>query len=421
MSALIDLVVLPLIALAANGDAPPPLEATEDADAAQPAESPADSGFPGSIGYEDGFFLRSESGSSELVFGGLFQFQGRIQPRRDVWNEFSLKRARPEIYGTFDDIYHFRIQTDFNENGSRLEEAWGGIDVGSEGQRRLIIGRKRAPFGLEEAQSRRWIAFNENSILNQFSPREQHGVFYYHESDDVSYGIGLYNGTGGDEVDKGKELGARLTTSLADADVDGELDVGGSFTIGNEDRSVAGAQIFNESGLPFATLQAGARNDGIQWRAGLEALYLNGSTMLMAEYQHHRTEMEGVGGKADIDTSGFHVTAQQALTGEEMTFNGVKPKNPYLPSDDTANGAWVAAARLSWLDLDSSLADTGIIAGPSYTSNVLSLSAGMNWVLTNHMMVRNSFIYSHYAGKVLIDGDQESGESALVIEFQVQF
>ena len=421
MSALIDLAVLPLIALAANGDAPPPLEATEGADAPQPAESPADSGFPGSIGYEDGFFLRSESGSSELVFGGLFQFQGRIQPRRDVWNEFFLKRARPEVSGTFDDIYHFRIQTNFDENGSNLEEAWGGIDVGSEGQRRMIIGRKRAPFGLEEAQSRRWIAFNENSILNQFSPREQHGVFYYHEDEEMSYGLGLYNGTGGDEADSGKELGARLTTGLGDANVDGDLNVGGSFTIGDEDRSVAGRPILNESGLPFAFYNAGARNDGLQWRFGLEALYLNGPMMLMAEYQHHRTDMEGAGGSANIDTSGFHVTAQQALTGEDMTFNGVKPKNPYLPSDDTANGAWIAALRLSWLDLDSSLADTGIVAGPSYTSNVASLSMGLNWVLTNHVMVRNSFIYSHYAGKVLIDGDQESGESALVIEFQVQF
>lgn len=421
MSALIDLAVLPLIALAAGGDSPPPLESGEVADPSATTESSTDSGFAGSIGYEDGFFLRSESGSSEIVFGGLFQFQGRIQPRRDVWNEFFFKRARPEVSGTFDDIYHFRIQTNFTENSSNLEEAWGGIDVGSEGQSRLIVGRKRAPFGLEEAQSRRWLAFNENSILNQFSPREQHGLFYYRETEGTSFGLGLYNGTGGNEADKGKEFGGRLTTGLPSANVEGDLKVGGSFTVGKEDRSVAGVPLLNESGLPFAVYNAGARNDGWQYRFGVEALWLNGPMMLMAEYQHHRTDMRGNGGSAIIDTGGFHITAQQALTGEDMTFNGVKPQNPYLPSDDTANGAWVAALRLSYLNLDKSLADTGIIAGSNYTSNVGTVSVGLNWILTNHMMVRNSFMYSHYAGSILIDGSSVSGESAVVIEFQVQF
>jgi hypothetical protein len=132
----------------------------------------------GISGYDEGFFIRSGDGSAEFRIEGLFQVLSRIgEPRREPSSDFQLKRMRPEFSGRFEDPFIFLPESNFGADETELQEAWIGAELGKMNDQ-LLIGRVKAPFGLEEVRSRRNIAFPQFSILNQFSPAEQHGVIW---------------------------------------------------------------------------------------------------------------------------------------------------------------------------------------------------------------------------------------------------
>ncbi|MFT7485687.1 MAG: hypothetical protein ACI9F9_001537 [Candidatus Paceibacteria bacterium] len=45
----------------------------------------------------------------------------------------------------------------------------------------------------------------------------------------------------------------------------------------------------------------------------------------------------------------------------------------------------------------------------------------MNWVMNEHAILRNSFVYSLYAGEVAVDGHTLPGEAAILVELQFHF
>ncbi|MFT7485686.1 MAG: phosphate-selective porin [Candidatus Paceibacteria bacterium] len=104
------------------------------------------------------------------------------------------------------------------------------------------------------------------------------------------------------------------------------LAFGGAVTIGRQDRSVAGDQVYNAARLPIANFAPGTRLDGHQRRVGLEAVWFDGPDMLQAELMHLRQEMTASGGDSNIGTIGAYVSAQHVLSGEDISFAGVAPR-----------------------------------------------------------------------------------------------
>jgi phosphate-selective porin len=379
---------------------------------------------PQLVGYDDGFFLRSEDGSAELVLEGLFQVVARKnESRRDPESEFVLKRMRPELAGRFDDFYRFRLEPKFTADEVELEEAWVGLEVAG-GDELWMFGRMKAPFGLEEVRSRRHIPFPQFSILNQYSPAEQHGVFVNGRRERWEYGLGLYNGGGGEEGDDGKELATRLMLHPFEKRGESHLEhlqLGVAATYGREDRLVAGKSILGAAGTPLMTYAPGARFDGDQLRLGLEAAWYDGPHMAQAEWLWARQHMQGAGGLAQADATGAYLGFQRVLTGEDISFRGVHPARPFRPGERQESGAWVAAARLSYLSADSTLTDHALLLPGTFTSNITSLWLGINWILSDHLILRNSYVHSLYAGEVLVDGHTLSTEGALIVELQLHF
>ena len=392
------------------------------------APSPSAEGPPPSTnlqaGYDNGFFLRSADGSSELVIEGLFQvlFQAN-DPRRQPQSEAELKRMRPEFAGRFDDRYRFRLEPNFGEDDVHLAEAWAGFEAQG-GDALWMFGRMKAPFGLEEVRSRRHIPFPQFSILNQFSPAEQHGVFSNGRRGILEYGFGLYNGGGGDEGDDGKEIALRAMLHPFSEQESSELrnlQLGVAMTYGREDRSAAFRSIKSAAKKPLMLYDPAARFDGDQWRLGLEGAWFDGPHMAQAELLYQRQDMDGASGSASVDTWGFYLAAQRVLTGEDISFKGVEPARAFRPGESEDCGAWVAAARLSYLDGDRSLADQRIVDPATFTSDILSLWVGLNWVMNDHLILRHSYVHSLYAGEVQVDGHSLSTEGALMIELQLHF
>jgi phosphate-selective porin len=373
-------------------------------------------------GYDGGFFLRSQDRRNELVLEGLFQADFVAFTRDQVrTSEFFVKRMRPELAGRFDDFLRFRIEPNFTEDEVELEEAWVGAEPAADTM--LRIGRMKAPFGLEEVRSRRHIDFPRFSILNQFSPAEDHGVFLngLAFASALEYGAAVYNGTGGADTNGSKDVAARVmlhpfvareTSGLC------KLQLGIAATFGVQDEDVSGSSITNESGQPVLTFAPGARLDGRRSRLGLELAWFDGPWMAQAEGLLVRQDMSQGGVTRAVQFRGAYLDVGFVLTGEDKSFAGVNPRRPV---GGGGAGAFVLAARVAQLDCDSALDEAGLVEPGTFTRRIRSASIGINWILSAHALVRHAYVHSFYDDDVTIGGQQFDHEGALMIEWQVHF
>ncbi len=368
-------------------------------------------------GYDDGFYLRSRDGDQELVIGGLIQTRAQYSgPDRTPSSQFDLQRARLEFVGRFEEHFRFALEPRFGAHDFELEEGWVGVELGS-GDDMLRIGRMKAPFGLEEVRSRRHIPFAQFSILSQFYPAEQHGIFYSGADGDWEWNAAIYNGGGGEETNDGKELALRGMwrpfTKRGDRGLR-NLAIGAAVTMAREDREVAGDSIDNALGLPLATYVPGVRLDGNDRRAGLEFAWFDGPNMLQSEIMFTRQTLTLSGGQGRFDKCGTYLSAQHVLSGEDISFKG-----PAIGGK--SRGTWVAAARISYLSLDPLYRESGVIGAKEGGDSITTLWAGMNYYFNEHVLLRNSLVYSHYENDVIVDGERIYGEPALLFELQFHF
>ncbi len=381
------------------------------------------------VGYDGGFFVRTQDGTARLALGGLLQVHGNIfEP--DLGgreSEFLLRRMRFEIGGTFDGRYHFNVEPKFTEDDVDLEEAWIGMDL-AEGGPLLHLGRMKEPFSLEELVPLKHIDFVNLSLLNQFVPAEQHGATLYGRTTDgrLEYGAAYFTGDGVEEIDSDRGGAARCVVHPFGAEENSPfrgLQLGMAATLGRAGQDLSGDGLITEARVPFLAFEPGSSLDGRRWRAGAEAAWLRGPLALYGEWMDSRQEMEGGSGEEDVGIGGLTIAASYVLTGEEKTWRGVRPKSPFRPGGGERGGAgaFQVAARFSLLALDDDLVDTGIIAAPSFPRRVRSVEAGLNWYATYHARVKLHYLRTDYARDVAIGGDQRGGEDAILVQFQLHF
>jgi phosphate-selective porin len=373
------------------------------------------------VGY-DGFFVRSADGANELVVEGLFQvlfaYHGRY---RDPSTDVELKRFRPELSGRLARSLRFRFEPKFLEDEVELEESWIGVDLCG-GDALLMLGRMKAPFGLEEVRSRRHIDFPTFSILNQFSPAEDHGAFLNGTSASgcFEYGVAAYNGTGTSDTTSSKDVALRaMVHPLAGRAGDAELQLGAAVTFGSQDEPIAGETIDNEVGLPVVVFAPGVALDGTRTRVGVEAAWFSGPWFAQGELLYLTQQLGRAGANRAATAAGAYLTVARTLTGERKTFAGVEPARPNDFDTRRGPGAWVLAARYSELRLDHTL-DPFAVPG-TFTPEIKTASLALNWIPNRHAIVRHALVWSDYHQKVFVGGDSTDGELAFVIETQLHF
>jgi phosphate-selective porin OprO/OprP len=377
-------------------------------------------------GYDGGFFLQSPDGAFRFTLGGLLQvrgtaFEGGLEGRT---SQFELERMRFELGGDFYGRYHFNVEPKFTESEVELEEAWIGSDLGRGGAR-LLLGRMKEPFSLEEMLPRKHFDFPTFSILNQFVPAEDHGVTLLGGSLDapLEYGAALYNGTGGDDLNNDKDIAARLVSrpwARREGSPFQRLQFGGAVTYGRQDADLTGAELVTEAKAPFLAFEPGSRADGERTRLGLEAAWLAGPAAISAELIRVDEDLSGGSGDVQNDTTGWYVSASWVVTGEEKSFRGVKPAHP-LTASAAGPGAFQLALRYSDLDLDEGLIDGGLVAASSFPDGVRTWDVGLNWYTTAHTKVMLHFLHTQYEQDVTIQGDSRGSENALLLQLQVHF
>ncbi len=388
-------------------------------------EARSNSGFE--AGYEDGFYFRSQDGRHEIVLEGLFQVGLNLnQCNRGRGTEFDVRRMRPELAGRFAGIFCFRIEPKFQDHGVELEEGWFGLDL-ARGNARLMIGRMKAPFNLEEVRSRRYINFPRFSILNQFAPAEDHGLFLNGRAADsiIEYGIAVYNGTGSSDTNSSRDVAARFAVHPFAGDHASafeNLQFGVAATWGRQDEDVSGGSIVNAFDRDVIDFATSTRLDGERLRAGFELSWFWKSFLVQSEFIWVRQRMSRYGVPDRIDFYGAYIDGSWVLSGEERQgFSGVQPKSPVDVMNLTGRGALVLALRLSELVSDKDLLDKYFTDPERFTEHIRSVSLGLNWFLNEHILIRHTYIHSFYSHHLLLGDCLEDNEGSLMIEWQMHF
>lgn len=397
-----------------------------DPPAAPLQSAPVTTETPWRTGYDDGFFLRSPDGQYEFSIAGRMQFDGLLYgPERDPQSDFYVRRLRLEFSGRFPGGMRFHLEPNFLPEGTEIEEGWIGFDA-LDGNARAMFGRMKGPFGLEERNPQANVDFPRFSILHQFSPGEQHGVFFYgHSASDVfGYDLAVTNGTDGSDTNSGKDVGARgvwRPFAMHEGSAMQHLQFGVAATFGTEDDDVTGGSIDNETQLPVVRYADDLRLDGERTRVGFEGAWFHGPWLVQAEWMRVEQEMALASDDQTVSYSGAYLTVSHVLTGEDRSFGATKPFSPCDLEKGGGRGAWILAARLSQLENDPDLESAGYVLPGTFTEHIRTASLGLDWVPNEHVILRHALVHTWYDDTVQLDDGRASSENAFLVELQLSF
>lgn len=389
---------------------------------------------------DQGFSFSSANGNFGVQLKGVLQIDSRtfFNDGGTVGNDsFLLRRARPILQGTVFRDFDFQFVPDFGGTGSpQIFDAWLNYRYSPELQ--LQIGKFKSPIGLEQLQADRDIIFNERGLPTDLVPNrdlgfELHGDLFQGVA---SYAAGVFNGVGDarnssnadfedDKAFEGRIFFQPFKTAGKPALENFGFGLGGSYE---------GFQhTTNNSGLPgttggsvpgYATVgqqqffaynptnRATVFADGEHWRLSPQAYYYLGPFGLLGEYviSNQKVSRTGSGRQPSIrlENTAWQVAASWVLTGEDATFSGVVPRNPFDPRKGNW-GAWQLVARYSELDIDR--AAFPLFSDPrSSARQAQEWSAGINWYLSRNVKVDLSYSRTTFEG-----GGRASGSSAPAI------
>ncbi len=392
-----------------------------------------------------------------------------------------LRQARILIEGyVFKDIY-FKIMPDFaqtSNTANMLPDAY--VDFAYLPQASLLVGKYKPSIGLERLQGDANTAFLERAFPTNLAPNRDmglqvHGGFampgYKAETapgpidnkNAFTYQVGITDGTGDSGNPYGNGSPAATSSSFANnKEFDGRLfaqpfqhsgyawleglgiGVAGSFS--NPDHQIIQAQrtpLGQSQFVDYTSLngqtQTGARvitSNGNANRIYPQAYWYKGPFGLMGEYvASTQTLNAGGAGTSKVNNITQTNKAAQAqisyvVTGEDNTFEGVKPMRNF----DPFKGSWGAlqiAARWSELTVDS---NTFLLLDPTKTaSKATAFTVGANWFLNKNALIRFDFENVSFTGgaqsaaPTVIGGNttyhiaNRPGEQVLSTRFQLAF
>jgi len=340
-----------------------------------------------------GIKIKSDNGNS-FQFGGFIQYDfdsydglynaGTADPADigDSANESEWRRTRISAKGTRGEnwAYDFTIDIDDDANEASVDAA--SIRYKGFKNTQLILGRLKAPFGLEELTSDKWVSTIERSAIygvGNFLSGKPDFQFAAHGNWDNLSGQIHFIDEGEEDDDSQNDssdafsIAARIANRFLIGDQETKphfAHLGAAYAardFGNE-----GSSMNFRSRLGAHTISnrptAGTTRVGDADQFGLEAAYVNGPFSLQGEYLTADFDGEGTG--ADVDVDGFYALVTYMLTGEargyktsSSKFDKPKPKNSF--------GAWELVAKYEDGEVD--------IDSQPNESEYDILTLGVNW------------------------------------------
>lgn len=402
---------------------------------------------------EEGFSVTSNDQNFRLRIKGLVQTDARIYLDDDgaagATDKFVLRRARPIIEATLGKDYDAVLVPEFGDAPTKtpflLDAYLNAAPFGKGAQ--LRIGKQRSTIGFEMNQPDPKGFFTERSIVTQLTSNRDLGVTLHGKpfDDILEYGIGIFNGApdgaapdyNGDVSDAksvagrvyvkpfansseyalsnlGFGIGADLRNKTGTA---GAVTGGGAFNNGLFNyRSDAQQTLYNWETSSFADGQAIRVSPHIGWYAGPFGL--------LAEYVYSENAVSR-GVRHDVlRNKGWHVAGSWVITGENASYEGVKPSSEHSLYNG-GFGAWEVVARIAEVDFDGDAftggAATRFANGATSASNAKAYAAGLNWYPSNNLRFSAAYTHTDFDATNPTSAILRRGEDALLFRAQISF
>lgn len=410
---------------------------------------------PGAVvkGGPKGFSIASSDGESQLKIRGTLHFDGRyflddVAPdSADTW---LLRRVRPSIEGTLNDIWDFRFMPDFAGGKTIVVDAYGAVRLKPWAV--VTAGKFKVPVSLERLVSSNDLKFIERGFTAGLAPNRDLGVQLGGSiGGAVQYSVGLFNGV----IDGGS------SDAQADAELDSDRDIAARVffqPFAESDNAalqglgfgIAGTYV-NATGLVQNPLLPSYRNPDQQrffsWRGdnaatpGLnEATYLDGKRQRLAPQAHYYVGSFGALGEYievtqevsrntpaglrtdELETSAWQVQLSYFLTGEKAQFKGFTPRRIF-EIGGPGWGAFEVAARYQELKVDDGAFAGGVLSFADPSTQPREASAytlGLNWYFNQNFKWQLNYEHVSYEGGAAGGADREDAE-AILTRFAVGF
>lgn len=395
----------------------------------------------------DGFRISSTDGKHQVRIRGAVQTDGRFwiddhggtssgsfgsTGSSGIPDQFQLKQARIWLEGKFWNNLYFKIMPDFAATNI-LPDAY--LDYAYVPYASLAVGKMKTPLSLERLQGDSDGMFLERAYPTYLANNRDVGVMLHGEfakpgykaeyggpvdfRNFVSYQLGVFNGSGDSgSLDKSsagtfddKEFDGRIWAHPFQHSginwLDG-LGIGfaGSWShpnqlaLNNLVSAMGQTTILNYATANRTTVTAGSIvSEGIHTRLYPQMYWYAGPFGMQAEYvvssQHLNGTVSGRTTPIMQKNTAWQAQLSYVLTGEDNTFQSVKPFRPFDPMAGSW-GAFQVAGRWSELDVDNS---TFVLIDPSKgISNASSWAIGFNWFLNRNALIRADYEQTRYVG-----------------------
>ncbi|MFT7171630.1 MAG: phosphate-selective porin [Paracoccaceae bacterium] len=380
--------------------------------------------------------LRAHWGAFEARIRPRFHFD-LVDPRfREISEQLGepferqidVRRAR--LLGDFGfqkgsalESWSLRAQVDFSDSHidwKDLVASYAGLPALQHGaDTRIRAGHFREPFGLEAMTSVSHLPFIERSAAsNAFTPGRSRGVQWSEQTDHSLLQLGWFRRADGDVFpnELGEEtavtargLWQRGREPLAGFEL---VQVGGSLSLRQPGEDALRFSARPGSQLMNRIVDTGGIDADSAATLGVESLMQWGQSSLVAEL--FGAHVDANGGEDGSLFTGAHLGFFTFLTkGHAARWNprrgGIRSARvpDGLHADEPTSGALEAAARLTWVDLDSGDVDGGRSA---------DLEVGLNW----YLQPTTRFMLHWIGARIDAPGGSTAFGSAVLARIQLQ-
>ena len=352
-------------------------------------------------------------------------------------NQFLLRSARPIIEAKLTDYFSARLMMDFGNNQTRLLDAYTDFKPAPQSKFlaklfALRVGKFKTPIGLERWQSEQDLLFSERGQTTNLVPFRDIGVMALGEiiPDQLEYQLSYTNGVAdlGDnnaDSDNHKDISGRLfmhpfrwsKINFLQGFGVGIAGTYGNHT-GNNTTPALSAGYVTIGQSRYFTYNASSFADGNAWRFNPQAYYYNGAFSLLGEYVINSQEIRNGATKRTIKNDAWNAIATFVLTGEDASFDGVKPANNF----DITKGNWGAfelTGRAGVLKVDKNVFPIFSSLNTS-AKKAKEGAVGVNWYFNNSIKLNFNYAVTKFDGGATADEDRKT-EQVFITQAQFRF
>jgi phosphate-selective porin OprO/OprP len=378
----------------------------------------------------DAFVVQSRNGDFRMRFRGIIQSDARFFPTEGgrTGNEaFLMRRARLTMAGTVGRYAEFMLQPVFDEGRANILDAF--VDVRQGPQLQFRFGLFKAPFSLERLQPAQDLLFVERSLAQNFAPNRDTGVMLHGETlkGRLSYAAAVVNGAPDTansygDTGRGKDFAGRIFARpfMRRRGSFGEgLGLGLATTYGSRDEAFQ-STFRTASREPFFLYRSDVKYGGEVIRLAPQLYHYYRQFGLMGEAYLTRETVSRGGVTAPLDNYGWFLQGSYVVTGENATFQTVRPRKPFDPS----RGHWGAlelAFRYSQFRADREAFTRGFVDPAVAARSADAWTVGANWYLNPWLKFQLNYERTNFGTPLLFRTGMHDHEDVFLTRFQLAY